>query len=90
MDRVRELYNVNLFGAMEMAHAFIPLLIASGDACVVQIGSLAGTMPVPFNAAYNSAKAALHSFGDTLRIEMAPFKYSSFILVRLIILTSPC
>lgn len=75
MDRVRELYNVNVFGAMEMVHIFTPLLIASGDACVVQIGSLAGVMPVPFNSAYNSSKAALHSFGDTLRVEMAPFGY---------------
>jgi 1-acylglycerone phosphate reductase len=73
MDRVRGLYNVNLFGVIEMTHVFLPLLVASQDACVVLVGSLAGLMPVPFNAAYNSAKAALHSFGDTLRVEMAPF-----------------
>jgi len=73
MDRVQELYNVNVFGAIEMAHEFIPLLVKSGDARIVQIGSLAGLMPVPFNAAYNSSKAALHSFSDTMRVELAPF-----------------
>lgn len=78
MNRVRELYNVNVFGAMEMTQVFIPLLIASGDACVVQVGSLAGLMPVPFGSSYNSSKAALHSFGDTLRVEMAPSGYGAF------------
>ncbi|KAG7099928.1 hypothetical protein E1B28_001721 [Marasmius oreades] len=74
MARVRQLYDVNFFGALEMVHVFLPLLLASNDACVAQISSLAALMPVPFNAVYNSSKAALLSFGDTLRVEMSPFK----------------
>ncbi|KAJ7210469.1 hypothetical protein GGX14DRAFT_363383, partial [Mycena pura] len=75
MVRVRHLYDVNLFGAIGMTHALLPLLRAARDhdVCVVLVSSLASKMPIPFNAAYNSAKAALNSFGDTLRVEMAPF-----------------
>lgn len=73
MDRVRALFDVNLFGAMSLVQEFLPLLIASGDARIVQISSLAGLMPVPFNSAYNASKAALLSFGDTLRVELSPF-----------------
>ena len=74
MDKVRALFDVNLFAVMEMVHVFLPLLLKSNEGRVVQIGSLAGLMPVPFGAAYNASKAALHSFGDTLRVELAPFK----------------
>ena len=57
-----------------MVKDFIQLLIASGDGRVVNIGNVAGIMPVPFGAAYNSSKAALHAFSNTLRVELAPFK----------------
>ncbi|KAJ7105456.1 hypothetical protein C8R43DRAFT_1046339 [Mycena crocata] len=73
MDRVKEVYDVNVLGPMRMAKEFIPLLLASDDACVIQLGSLAGLMPIPFNAPYNSSKAAVHNFSDTLRVELAPF-----------------
>jgi 1-acylglycerone phosphate reductase len=74
MEVVRALYELNVFAPMCMVQEFLPLLIASGKGCVVNNGSVAGIMPIPFTVAYNSSKAALHSFGDTLRIELAPFK----------------
>ncbi|KAJ7161056.1 hypothetical protein C8R46DRAFT_358918 [Mycena filopes] len=64
------MFEVNLFGVMRMVQEFAPLLIASGDARIVNIGSIAGVMPYPFGSSYN---AALHAYGNTLRIEMAPF-----------------
>jgi len=73
IDRVEALYRTNLFGAMRMVKAYVPLLIASGDARILQIGSLAGIITLPFTSAYNSTKAALHAYGDTLRVELAPF-----------------
>jgi len=73
MDKVRDLFAVNVFGVMAMTKEFVNLLIASGNGCVVNMGSLAGVMPVPFGSAYNASKAALHSFSDTLRVELAPF-----------------
>ncbi|ETW84895.1 hypothetical protein HETIRDRAFT_311634, partial [Heterobasidion irregulare TC 32-1] len=72
MDRVRAVFDVNLFGAMTAVHEFLPLLLATGDSRIVQMSSLAGLMPVPFNSAYNTSKAALLSYGDTLRVELAP------------------
>ncbi|KAJ7117853.1 hypothetical protein C8R44DRAFT_791529 [Mycena epipterygia] len=73
MERVKAVYDVNVFGPMHMAKEFIPLLLESDDARVIQVGSLAGLMPIPFNAPYNSSKAAVHTFSDTLRVELAPF-----------------
>jgi len=73
MDKVKELFDINLFGAMAMAQKYLPLLLASSEARILQIGSLSGIMPTPYGAAYNASKAALHSFGDSLRVELAPF-----------------
>jgi len=73
MDKVEAMFNANLFGVMRMVKAFVPLLIASGDARILQIGSITGVVSPPFSSAYNASKAALHSYGDTLRVELAPF-----------------
>ncbi|KAJ7612400.1 NAD-P-binding protein [Mycena polygramma] len=68
MSAVRTLFEVHVFGPMSMVQEFIQLLISSGKGCIVNTGSISGIMPVPFSAAYNTSKAALHSFGDTLRV----------------------
>jgi 1-acylglycerone phosphate reductase len=76
MERIKSLFEVNVFGLMNMCHSFIPLLRASkhpGGARIVNIGSITGIMPRPFGAAYNASKAAVHAYGDTLRVELEPF-----------------
>ncbi|KAJ7459513.1 NAD(P)-binding protein [Mycena galericulata] len=74
IDEVKDVFEVNVFGVMRMVQEFAPLLIASGDGRIVNIGSIVGVMPYPFGSAYNASKAALHSYGNTLRLELAPFK----------------
>lgn len=74
MAAVRALFEVQIFAPMCMVQEFIQLLISSEKGCIVNTGSISGIMPVPFSAAYNCSKAALHSFGNTLRVELAPFK----------------
>ncbi|EIM84215.1 NAD-P-binding protein [Stereum hirsutum FP-91666 SS1] len=74
MQRVRDLFEVNLFAPICMVQEFIRLLIASGDGRIVQIGSVSGIMPTPFGASYNASKAGLHAFSNTLRVELAPFR----------------
>lgn len=32
-------------------------------------------IPYVFGSVYNASKAALHSFSDTLRVELAPYGY---------------
>ncbi|KAJ6501948.1 NAD-P-binding protein [Mycena sanguinolenta] len=73
MSQARALFEVNVFAPMVMVQEFIPLLISSGKGCVVNVGSGAGLLPLPLQAAYNMSKAAIHSFGYTLAVELAPF-----------------
>ncbi|KAG9825319.1 NAD(P)-binding protein, partial [Aureobasidium melanogenum] len=71
-EQVQSTYEVNVFGVMRMCQAFTPLLIEA-KGTIVQIGSLAGVMPYVFGSVYNSTKAALHSYSNTLRVELEPF-----------------
>jgi len=72
VDEARAMFDVNLFAVMRMCQIFTPLLIEA-KGTIVQIGSVAGIMPYVFGSAYNASKAALHSYSDTLRVELAPF-----------------
>lgn len=57
---------------MHICATFSPLLIKSRGT-IVQIGSVAGIIPYVFGSVYNASKAALHSYSDSLRVELAPF-----------------
>lgn len=54
---------------MQLALAALPLLKAS-QGSIVNIGSMAGWMPVPGRAAYCAAKGALGQFFEVLRLEL--------------------
>jgi len=72
IERAQRMYDVNVFGVMRMVNEFAPLVIeAKGK--ILNIGSVAALFPMGFGAAYNSSKAALHQYTDTLRMELAPF-----------------
>ncbi|EEP77759.1 conserved hypothetical protein [Uncinocarpus reesii 1704] len=72
LNEARQVFETNFFGVIMMCQAFAPLLIEA-QGTIVQIGSLAGILPYVFGSVYNASKAALHSFSDTLRAELAPF-----------------
>ncbi|KAH6656002.1 hypothetical protein BKA67DRAFT_515964, partial [Truncatella angustata] len=69
---VEKMFAVNVFGPMRMVHHFHRSII-SAKGIIVNIGSIGGISPYVFGASYNSSKAALHHYGNTLRVEMKPF-----------------
>ncbi|KAK3719549.1 NADPH-dependent 1-acyl dihydroxyacetone phosphate reductase [Vermiconidia calcicola] len=71
-EGIRTTFEANVFGVMRMCQAFAPLLIEA-KGTIVQIGSLAAVIPYAFGSVYGASKAALHSYSDTLRVELAPF-----------------
>ncbi|KAH9890258.1 hypothetical protein F4778DRAFT_753135 [Xylariomycetidae sp. FL2044] len=68
---VKRMFDVNVFGPMQMVHHFHDLLIKTAGK-IVNIGSVGGIVPYLYGSSYNASKAALHHWSNTMRVEMAP------------------
>jgi NAD(P)-dependent dehydrogenase (short-subunit alcohol dehydrogenase family) len=67
----RWLFDVNLFGAVNAANAFLPILKANPDgAHILFTASLSSFYPTRAQAAYSATKYALAAFGETLALEL--------------------
>jgi NADP-dependent 3-hydroxy acid dehydrogenase YdfG len=64
------MYEVNVLGLMRMTRALLPLLGASGDGHVVNVGSIAGIETYAGGAGYTAVKHAVRAITDTLRLEL--------------------
>jgi NAD(P)-dependent dehydrogenase (short-subunit alcohol dehydrogenase family) len=63
--------NVNVFGLMNTAKAFLPALISSGRGHIVAFSSGFGLVGAPHYSAYCMTKFAIRGFAESLRQEMA-------------------
>ncbi|PVH78201.1 NAD(P)-binding protein [Cadophora sp. DSE1049] len=75
--RVRQMFDTNVFGLFDMTQAFLPLLLASVPESrvpptIINTSSVVSRVPFLFSANYNASKAAVTSYSDTLRLELAP------------------
>jgi NAD(P)-dependent dehydrogenase (short-subunit alcohol dehydrogenase family) len=71
VDELRRQFEINVFGAVAVAQAFLPQLRASGGRLVF-VGSVSGRLSVPFIAPYSASKFALRAIADALRVELRP------------------
>ena len=69
----RAQYDVTVFGAIEAIRAALPAMRQARRGTIVNVSSVGGRVTVPFAAPYCSAKHALESLSDSLRVEVAPF-----------------
>lgn len=60
----------NLLGTIRMTYAFLPLLVDKADAVVMNVTSALAFVPLPVTPTYNATKAALHSFTESLRVQL--------------------
>ncbi|MGO9343534.1 MAG: SDR family NAD(P)-dependent oxidoreductase [Acidimicrobiales bacterium] len=69
----RALFETNVLGTVSVTAAAIPALRSNQPAVICNITSSSILASVPFYSAYRATKAAVSAFGDTLRVEVAPF-----------------
>jgi NADP-dependent 3-hydroxy acid dehydrogenase YdfG len=74
MAAIHNMFDVNVFGVVEVIRAFLPLLRAHGPgARIINMGSVAGWGSSAIHAVYSGTKHAVRAILDGLRIEMLPF-----------------
>lgn len=67
---LRQIVEINVIGLLQMTRAALPHMLERGSGQVVNMASLAGLTPVPYNAVYSASKHAVVGFTDSLRIEL--------------------
>ncbi len=71
LDRVRRLFDVNVFGTLAVTQAVLPGMLKRGHGRVIIVSSIAGVVAGPAFGPYSMTKHALEAMGKTLRSELA-------------------
>lgn len=72
-EEMQKQFDVNFFGAVRVTNHALPLFRNQGYGQIINVGSVAGYVSIPFQAMYSSCKAALLSYTKALRNEIRPY-----------------
>ncbi len=70
LEDARRLFEVNFFAPLALMQLAIPLMRQQGKGLLVNISSVAGTVPLPWMTLYSATKSALDSITAGLRMEL--------------------
>lgn len=66
----RTQFELNATALFELTAAVLPGMVVSGDAGIVNVGSVAGNAAIPNNATYVGTKAMVNTFTESLHYEL--------------------
>jgi NAD(P)-dependent dehydrogenase (short-subunit alcohol dehydrogenase family) len=67
---IQDQFQLLVFGQIQLCQAALQSMEARQRGLIINVTSLAASLPVPFTAAYNAAKAAMVSFTMTMQLEL--------------------
>ncbi len=73
IEEMRRQFDVNVFGAVAVAKAFIPKFRTRRGGFIVNVTSMGGMITMPGIAYYCGSKFALQGISEVMRSELAPF-----------------
>lgn len=68
MDEVKQMFNVNVFGVMNVAKHALPLM--NKGTKIINMSSTCGLFPVPFRSVYSATKSAVNMISYGLNMEL--------------------
>jgi NAD(P)-dependent dehydrogenase (short-subunit alcohol dehydrogenase family) len=74
LDAIRQQFEVNFYGTLNMTRAFVPVLERNDDSVIVNLLTLVALASMPGLATYNASKAAAWSMTQSLRASVADKK----------------
>lgn len=69
-ESIRKMLRVNIEALTHLSHLFVPAMAKRGSGAILNVSSLASTLPIPDFAVYAATKAYVSSFTEALRIEL--------------------
>ncbi|KAH7870829.1 oxidoreductase [Lentinula edodes] len=76
MDTVRQAFDINTFAILRVCRSVLPIMAGRKQGLFVNVGSVVGDTPVPWNGLYSATKAATHMISEVLSMECRPFNIS--------------
>jgi NAD(P)-dependent dehydrogenase (short-subunit alcohol dehydrogenase family) len=73
MDEIKAQFETNLFGALRVMKAVIPVMRRQASGTIVNITSMGGRVAIPLDPIYHGTKFALEGITESIRYEMQPF-----------------
>src|SRR5690349_17471761 len=73
MPDVRRMFELNLFAPLAMVQLVTPHMRERRSGMIVNVGSIAGKVTLPWFTLYSASKYALGSWTDGLRMELQPY-----------------
>lgn len=73
MDNVRDVFEVNVFGTLQITQAVLPAMMRRGSGRVIIVSSIAGVSSGALSGPYAMTKHALEAMTRSLRLEMEPY-----------------
>ncbi len=73
LQRVRESFDINVFGHLQLVQAIVPKMVARRSGKVVWTSSMGGILVVPFLGVYCATKHAIEAIAGSMKAELEPF-----------------
>lgn len=80
MSVVREQFETNVFGVLNVLKAALPSMRAQRSGTILNISSIAGWMSFPGSGIYGSSKFALEGLTESLRAELLPLGINTILI----------
>jgi NAD(P)-dependent dehydrogenase (short-subunit alcohol dehydrogenase family) len=80
LEQVRQQFETNVFSVLRVNRAALPQMREQGSGLLLQIGSIAGRLAMPYLGLYGATKFALEGLTESYRYELAPFGIDAAII----------
>ncbi len=72
-EMIQRVFDTNVWGLLRVCKAVLPAMRQQRKGLIINVGSIAGRMGLPFRGIYSASKAAVEILTETLDIELKPF-----------------
>jgi len=70
VNRLLDIIHLNIESLVILTHYFLKEMVARNDGKILNLASIAGKLPGPWQAVYHGTKAFVHSFTEAIRSEV--------------------
>jgi NAD(P)-dependent dehydrogenase (short-subunit alcohol dehydrogenase family) len=70
LSEVKKQFETNYFGVVRVTQAVLPVMRGQRSGWIINIGSIAGLVPIPFAGHYSASKYAIEGLTEALRAEV--------------------